>query len=252
MIAIISDATSITYKKIIKPVLFAQHPDVVHTRMLRTASICQRSALVRSAMKGAWAYQNKTVLGQTIHGVNFSNPIGLSAGFDKNFELPPTMKAIGFGFMEGGSITYRRCKGNPRPWFYRLPNSRSIVVHVGLANEGTMSILNRVQMYPRRTFDGFPLNISVAKTNSKLASSDEEAVKDYIGSLRLIYESGVGSLVTLNISCPNTYGGEPFTSPERLEILLSEVDKVGLTQPILLRCLFTLLGLIFEHCFALL
>jgi dihydroorotate dehydrogenase len=235
MIVLVSDATGVTYKKIIKPVLFKQQPDVVHARMLRTALACQHSSLIRSAMKNMWAYQNEAVLSQTLHGVSFPNPIGLSAGFDKNLELVPTMKAIGFGFMEGGSITYRKCRGNPRPWFYRLPHSRSIVVHVGLANEGAASILDRVQVYPRNVFDSFPLNISVAKTNSKLASTDEEAVKDYIASLALIKKTDVGKLVTLNISCPNTYGGEPFTTPARLEMLLKDVDKLNLTQPVFIK-----------------
>jgi dihydroorotate dehydrogenase len=235
MVTVVSDTTSITYKKIVKPILFKQHPDVVHGRMLRTGSACQRSVLVRAAMRWMWAYQNEAALSQHLHGVTFCNPIGLSAGFDKNFELPPTMKAIGFGFMEGGSITYHTCKGNPRPWFYRLPRSQSIVVHVGLANEGAAAVLDRVQAYPSQTFDSFPLNISVAKTNSKLARTDEEAVKDYIGSLELIKKTGVGSLVTLNISCPNTYGGEPFTTPERLALLLDEVDAVGLKQPVFIK-----------------
>jgi len=75
----------------------------------------------------------------------------------------------------------------------------------------------------------------VAKTNSKLASTDEEAVKDYVGSLELIKAKGVGELVTLNISCPNTYGGEPFTTPERLEMLLAAVDEVQLVQPVFIK-----------------
>jgi dihydroorotate dehydrogenase len=235
MITLLSGATGVIYKRMVKPVLFRRLPDNVHKRMLRIASACQRSALMRAIMRTTWAYQNDPYLSQTLHGITFANPIGLSAGFDKNFELPPTMKAIGFGLMEGGSITYRQCEGNPRPWFYRLPKSKSLVVHVGLANDGAATILERIQTYPKQTFDGFPLNISVAKTNSKLTSTDEEAVKDYTGSLKLIKAKKVGDLVTLNISCPNTYGGEPFTTPKRLELLLTAVDELRLIQPVFIK-----------------
>ena len=145
------------------------------------------------------------------------------------------MKAIGFGFMEGGSLTYRECQGNPRPWFHRLPKTKSIVVHVGLANHGVETIINRIKAYDPKTFYDFPLNISVAKTNSSVASTDDQAITDYIGSLKLLKKAGVGKLITLNISCPNTYGGEPFTTADRLDRLLSAADQVALSCPLFVK-----------------
>ena len=182
-----------------------------------------------------WGYKNKAMLGQTIAGVNFQNPVGLSAGFDKNFQVLPIMKAIGFGFMEGGSLTYEKCLGNPTPWFARLPKTKSLVVHVGLANQGVKTIMLRLRQYAPSTFTNFPLNISVAKTNSMKAASETAAILDYVGSLRVIKKSGIGSMVTLNISCPNTYGGEPFTTPEKLDPLLQHVDSVKLQQPVFVK-----------------
>lgn len=235
MITVASRSTSTLYRKAVKPLLFRQQPDDVHARMLGLAKGTQKVRPLKGLMRASWAYSNPRVLGQTLHGVAFRNPVGLSAGFDKNFELPPTLEAIGFGFMEGGSLTYKQCDGNPKPWFYRLPKSKSLVVHAGLANDGVKAIVRRIKSYPAGTFSDFPLNISVAKTNSKEASTDREAVKDYIGSLKAIQGAGVGSIITLNISCPNTYGGEPFTTPKRLEPLLSEVDKLRLAQPVFIK-----------------
>jgi dihydroorotate dehydrogenase (fumarate) len=84
-------------------------------------------------------------------------------------------------------------------------------------------------------FTNFPLNISVAKTNSPKACTDTDAIADYTGSLKIIGEAGVGDMITLNISCPNTYGGEPFTTPSRLNRLLTEVDALNLVQPMFVK-----------------
>jgi dihydroorotate dehydrogenase len=232
---LISSATAATYRFVAKPILFRQKPDNVHNSLLRSAARLQGFKPVNKLLGASWAYRNPAILGQTLHDVKFDNPIGLSAGFDKNFQLPSLLKSIGFGFMEGGSLTFRACKGNPRPWFHRLPNTKSLVVHAGLANEGVDKITARIQGYPQDTFTHFPLNISVAKTNSPKASTDKDGVLDYIGSLKKIKAEGAGSMVTLNISCPNTYGGEPFTTPGRLEKLLVEVDKLKLTQPVFIK-----------------
>lgn len=235
MIRSLSAATTFVYQHAMKPVFFRFRPDGVHSRMLRAGSVLQRSAFMRGVVRSVWAYDNPLMLSQTVRGIRFRNPVGLSAGFDKNFELPPMLKAIGFGFMEGGSLTFRPCAGNPRPWFYRLPKSKSIVVYAGLANQGVRQVVRRIQLYSPSTFQSFPLNISVAKTNSPEACNDTDAINDYIGSLRAIQKSGVGDMITLNISCPNTYGGEPFTTPERLEWLLTDVDKLALKQPVFIK-----------------
>lgn len=223
------------YRYIIKPALFLRKPDAVHHSMLRTSVRLQKMPGYSAALRGLWSYENPSILSQTVQGVTFRNPIGLSAGFDANFELAPTLKAIGFGFMEGGSLTFWPCVGNPHPWFYRLPEAKSLVVNKGLANEGVDAIVQRLKNYPPDTFQEFPLNISVAKTNSQDASSEDDAVADYIGSLQKIKRANVGQMITLNISCPNTYGGEPFTTPAKLEHLLNEVDQLVLSQPIFIK-----------------
>lgn len=231
MQSLISKVTALTYSKAVKPLLFKQKPDTVHSHLLLAGNRLQHIPWALGTLHGMWAYENDSRLEQTVLGIRFRNPVGLSAGFDKNFELVPALKSIGFGYMEGGSLTFEACAGNPRPWFYRLPKTQSIVVYAGLANQGVHSIVKRIQQYPASRLKDFPINISVAKTNSKKAASESQAIADYVGSLTHIKASSVGAVVTLNISCPNTYGGEPFTTPERLEHLLLKVDKVNLTQP---------------------
>ena len=137
--------------------------------------------------------------------------------------------------MEGGSLTFNKCEGNPRPWFHRLPKTQSLVVYAGLANNGVKAIIKTLNSYPSDTFKGFPLNISIAKTNSKKTCTDKEAISDYIGSMELLQKARWGDIYTLNISCPNVYGGEPFTTPDRLEALLHEVDQLNLKQPLFIK-----------------
>ena len=227
--------SGVVYRKILKPILFLQKPDGVHVHLLKVGGLAQKSSLIRTFLYSIWAYENARYLRQTLHGVTFRNPVGLSAGFDKNFKLVGLMKCIGFGFMEGGSLTYHPCAGNEKPWFYRLPKSKSLVVHVGLANQGVEEILQRINTLPATVRKDFPLNISIARTNSASVSSDEDGIADYMGSLRAILEKDTGEMITINISCPNAYGGEPFTTPGRLDTLLSEIDTLHIKKPLFIK-----------------
>lgn len=229
-----SNLTRTGYKKVVKPVLFKQKPDSAHKQMIKMAKFVGAVPGVRSLPK-VWGYQNKTFLEQTVAGVTFRNPVGLSAGMDKAIETPRVMRAVGFGFMTGGSVTWGKYKGNDGAWFYRLPNTNSLVVNAGLPSEGTERVLERVNKYPKAVFDRFPLVVSVAKTNSREAASDMDAIRDYAVSLALFdSERNVGAL-EINISCPNTFGGEPFTTPERLDMLLTAVDALELAKPVFIK-----------------
>lgn len=232
MIRFISSTTGTVYGRLVKPVLFKQSPDTVHARLLKLAGAQQKLPIFGAILSNVWAYRNEPKLAQDVCGIHFANPVGLSAGFDKNLELVPTIKSVGFGFMTGGSVTYYPCEGNPRPWFYRLPKSKSLVVHVGLANQGSRAIEQRLASYQQATFQDFPLVVSVAKTNSPQTCNDTEAIADYVGSLKTLRKNPRISAFEINISCPNTYGGEPFTTPERLDNLLAAIDALKLRQPV--------------------
>lgn len=231
----LSTSTDFLYKRVIKPLLFRRPPDAVHTSMVKTGRRVQAWSMLRRLTRTALRYDNQAVLEQTIHGITFPNPVGLSAGLDKNFEIASLMNAVGFGFMEGGSVTLESYGGNPRPWFYRLPVSESLVVNAGLANHGVAAAVANIKQYSKKSLNDFPLNISVAKTNSPITCDDDAAIADYVGSLGLLHKAGVGDMYTLNISCPNAYSGEPFTSPDRLERLLAATDRLKLQKPLFIK-----------------
>ncbi|MGV9001521.1 MAG: quinone-dependent dihydroorotate dehydrogenase [Candidatus Saccharimonadaceae bacterium] len=230
-----SAISSFVYKKIVKPIIFLFKPDGVHKATIRMGVFAQRTKILLPIIQFMWSYRNAEKLGQRIMGIHFKNPVGLSAGFDKNIEVPGLMKAVGFGFMEGGTITNKPYKGNVKPWFYRLPHSSSLVVHAGLANQGVDTILRRVGRFSKRTFVDFPLNISVAQTNEQEHQTRQDMTRDCIDALKKIQRSRIGQIITINISCPNTYNGVVFTDPSALGYLLGHVDALKLDQPLFLK-----------------
>lgn len=230
---VIRHATHWLYIHIFKPLLFRFQPDGVHHGMVRLTKCVQRVPLLRH-MPRLWAHHS-AALEITVAGVRFQNPIGLSAGFDKQIVLAPTMRRAGFGWMTGGSVTWGEYAGNDGAWYYRLPRTKSLVVNAGLPSEGTEVVAGRVEAYDQNLFDGFNLSVSVAKTNTKSTASDVDAIADYCESLKKFDTLAQVALLEINISCPNTFGGEPFTTPERLEKLLRAVDDLRLKKPIFVK-----------------
>ena len=231
MIRVVSRSVSYLYKHVAKPILFRFRPDSVHNMLIATGKIIVKLPLVKTLLRVVFRYED-TRLTQTVCGIRFDNPIGLSAGFDKNFELLELLPQIGFGFVEGGSLTAKPSDGNPRPHYHRLKQSKSILVNAGLNNHGVDAIIKRIKRYKTISY---PLNVSVAKTNALSAASEQEGIDDYVVSLKKLIQANIGNVITINISCPNAFGGEPYTTPERLEKLLSAVDAVKLTVQVFIK-----------------
>lgn len=181
--------------------------------------------------RAAFSYQNPK-LSQTLNGISFKNPVGLSAGFDKDANLIDIIPDVGFGFMSIGSVTLHPYEGNPQPRLYRLIKSKGLVVYYGLKNIGVDKIISKLKAQHN---SGFPLLISIAKTNSRETCTTEEGIEDYYQCLKRILESGIGEIYEINISCPNTFGGEPYTTPERLEGLLARIYQLKLAKPLFIK-----------------
>lgn len=235
MIVPISYASRFVYHHAAKPVLFRLQPDKVHNGMLAFSKVVQRPQILRGMISATLAYKNDVALSQTIHDITFHNPIGISAGFDKNIELLPMLRSIGCGLMEGGTITNLASPGNARPWFYRLPKTGGLVVHAGLPNEGADAILSRLQATPTQVRGDFPLNVSIAPSHLPSINSEKKMIADCVDGLEKVKQSGVASIVTINLSCPNTIGGEPFTEPAMLDQLLVAIDNIHLPVPVFLK-----------------
>lgn len=216
------------YTKALKPILFKLDPEFVHDRTVILGSLFGRYALSRNVLGFIFKYKNK-LLKQDIAGIHFENPIGLSAGFDKNAELMDILPSVGFGFAEIGSVTGKACSGNSKPRLWRLKKSRSIVVHYGLKNDGSETIAERL----RSSLQSIPIGVSVAMTNCQDNVDIDNAIMDYVKAFRDL--EALGSYVTINISCPNTLGGQPFIDPDNLTKLLDELDTIPTTKPIFIK-----------------
>ena len=157
------------YAIFLKRFFFRIDPEHVHNRMLILGSILGRYSLLRTLTQKLFYFQDD-ILSQTIAGIKFPNPVGLSAGFDKDAMLLEILPPVGFGYMEIGSVTLHAYKGNARPRLYRLPKSKALTVYYGLKNEGVEVILHRVR---KRINNNFKVGISIARTNSTQTSELE-------------------------------------------------------------------------------
>jgi len=226
------------YRRFLKPILFRFDPELMHDIFVKIGKSLGSMSATRWATEIWFGYENP-ILEQEILGIKFKNPIGLAAGFDKNAEMIDIMPAVGFGFMEVGSVTGRPCAGNARPRLWRLPKSRSLIVYYGLKNDGAEEIVKRLRQtcLPAgrsnrfRRPDRFPVGISIAKTNDNQTITTETGIADYVSAYQKFVEAGIGDYYTINISCPNAFGGEPFVDPAKLEKLLSALNSSHGTLP---------------------
>lgn len=216
------------YKNILKPILFRFDAEAVHDFFVSTGIWLGRHQMTRSLTRWLFAHQDAR-LGQTVLGIKFNNPVGLSAGFDKDALLIDIIPEVGFGFTEVGSITGEPCVGNPKPRLWRLPELKSLVVHYGLKNDGCEKISARL----RGKKFWLPVGTNVAKTNNQACAETEIGIADYAKAFAAL--SDIGDYFTVNISCPNAYGGEPFTDPAKLDSLLGKLDTIPTQKPVLLK-----------------
>lgn len=216
------------YVNVLKPIYFMRDPEDVHDSMTRMGEFLGRHWITRKKVSLLFNFAHP-MLEQDILGIHFSNPIGLAAGFDKDALLTDVLPSVGFGYEEVGSITGEQCEGNPKPRLWRLKKSQSLVVYYGLKNEGSEKIAARL----RSKKFGFPIGTSIAKTNSANTVELQAGVDDYVKAFKQFVD--VGDYFTINISCPNAFGGEPFTDPVKLEALLSAIDKIETKKPIFVK-----------------
>lgn len=217
------------YKNVLKPVLFQFDPESVHDFFTAAGEWAGDHAFSRNILDAFYNYKGRDI-SKTVDGIRYRTPFILSAGFDYNAHLTRVLPHIGLGGEEIGSLTARPCAGNPAPRLARLPRSRSVLVNKGLKNDGVETIIHRLKDTPR--VDDFVYGISIAKTNDADCADVEGGIADYTQSFRRLNEENIGDYYTLNISCPNVFGGEAFTTPELLTRLLSAIKIIPCTKPV--------------------
>ncbi len=221
------------YRNILKKIFFLSDPEKVHDGMMHFGELLGKNIITRSATRLMFGNERLPNLEQTLHGVYFKNPIGLSGGFDKNAILTDIIPSVGFGFMEVGSITAKPYEGNPGQRLWRLPESQSLVVYYGLKNIGAENIAKNLEEKLHNHPFEIPVAINIAKTNCPETNQKEVGIADYVETYKRFLK--IGSFFVINISCPNVAGGQPFHNAEWLKELLMEMEKTPTEKPIFIK-----------------
>ena len=193
---------------LIRPLLFSLDPETAHHLTLETLQVGHQSGLLKIFHQQPLANPKK------IMGLTFPNPVGLAAGLDKNGSYIDALAALGFGFIEIGTVTPRAQPGNPKPRMFRLPEAEAIINRMGFNNHGVEALVENVK---RAKFRGI-LGINIGKN---FDTPIERAADDYLLCLRRVYAHA--SYVTINISSPNTANLRQLQGNEELDALLSQL-----------------------------
>lgn len=203
-------------------------PEQAHDAVIR--GLCAGSAvpwLVRSIFGGG---RSRAAAGSTrieAFGLTFPNPVGLAAGFDKNGVALPAWAALGFGFVELGTVTALAQKGNPRPRIFRFPEQEALVNRLGFNNQGADRIAGRLsQLKKTSRWPRIPVGINIGK--SRLTSL-VEAPSDYLHSFHRLYP--FADYFAINVSSPNTPGLRGLQEPAALAELLRTLQEANRDKP---------------------
>ncbi|HLI91187.1 MAG TPA: quinone-dependent dihydroorotate dehydrogenase [Ktedonobacteraceae bacterium] len=202
------------FKSIVRPALFslsASDPEVAHHWVMNWLAFASRHQILLKIIETANGYKARA-LERTVFGLHFPNPVGLAGGFDKNGLALPALAALGFGFLEAGTVTRCAQAGNERPRIIRLSEEDALINRMGFPNDGVDAIHARLS---GRARPAIPVGWSIGK--SKI-TPQEEAIEDYLYSLRKLYD--FADFFTVNVSSPNTPGLRKLQDKEPLDQLL--------------------------------
>src|SRR5437588_5347022 len=209
------------YEHLLRPLLFALDPETAH----HFALVCLRTAgplLAKATDK---------ISPVSAFGLNFRHRLGLAAGLDKNGEALPAWEALGFSFVEIGTVTAQAQPGNPRPRIFRYPNERALINRLGFNNDGAEAVANRLtELRGRGGWPGIPVGINIGKSRG---TPIERAVEDYLFSFRKVRTHA--DYVALNVSSPNTPGLRELQGGQRLDELLRAINAERGDLPLLVK-----------------
>ena len=205
--------------RVLRPIIFLMDPEQAHYSMKRIGVFLGSNPITKAFTSLLFDYGHKS-LNIEVDGIKYRNPIGLSAGFDKDGELTKIYPNLGFGLAELGSITGEICPGNPGKRLFRMIKSKSIVVWYGLNNMGAEKLSSRLA---GQKFGRLRVGINAALSNMSSEFDLDSSIADYLKTMTLFKD--IGDYYTVNISCPNTQEGEPFVDKDKLDALLTAINK---------------------------
>ena len=202
---------------LIRSLLFTLDPEAVHEWTAEQMIALQQIPI---AMRMIERFSRPPAsASRQLFGLNFPSPVGIAAGFDKNAVMVPMLAALGFGFIEVGTVTLKPQRGNPRPRLFRYPNERALINRMGFNNDGADAIAERLKIWSAAAMP--PLFVNVGKNRD---------VDNYAECYDRVAPHA--DAVVLNLSSPNTPGLRDFQKPDAMRHLLTSIQKRG---PILVK-----------------
>ncbi len=195
---------------ILRPILFSLDPEVAHYATLKLLQLADKTSL---SVLSKPDVKDKPI---RVMGLRFKNPVGLAAGLDKNGDYIDALSALGFGFIEIGTVTPRPQPGNPKPRLFRLPEHEAIINRMGFNNLGVDHLLQQVK---QTNYKGI-IGINIGKN---FDTPIKNATEDYLIGLRKSYT--LASYITLNISSPNTKNLRQLQQGDDIKNLLHSLKE---------------------------
>lgn len=205
--------------RLLRPLLFRFDPENIHSYTLRALAVAAATRFGRNRLSQAFGYSDPR-LETEVMGLQFRNPIGLAAGFDKDGMAIPGLAALGFGHVEIGTVTNKSQPGNDRPRIFRVPEKTALINSMGFPSAGVASLLPRLQA-ARKSVNGVVVGVNIGKNRD---TPLEAAIEDYVACLRVI--AGAADYITVNVSSPNTPNLRMLQHRASLEPMLRELNRV--------------------------
>ena len=217
------------YKGLLRPLLFCFDPERVHYFSLWSLGIFFKIPFIRSITKKTFTISNKK-LERNLFGLTFKNPVGLAAGFDKNGKNIKTLTALGFGFIEIGTITPKAQPGNPKKRLFRLTDDSGIINRMGINNDGAHACAEILKKTKRDIIIG-------GNIGKNTETKNENASDDYIENFKILHDHV--DYFVLNVSCPNVSNFTKLQDVKFLETLIPKLKEINTkktkSKPILIK-----------------
>jgi len=217
------------YSSFLRPLLFRLDAETAHHQAMRLLEVGSRVPwLVRAGFGGG-----VPVTPRKVFGLDFRNPIGLAAGMDKNAVALPAWEALGFGFVEIGTVTAKAQPGNPSPRMFRYPAQKALINRMGFNNDGAEVVARRLeQLKESGRWPLIPVGVNIGKSK---VTPLEEAAEDYLISFQKLMP--YADYFVVNVSSPNTPGLRQLQDSEALKRIVSRLrdSRDGDRRPILVK-----------------
>ncbi len=221
---------------LVRPILFSLRPDTAHALGMAALAPIEHFGPLRSVVRALCTVKDPRLVTRVM-GLEFPNPLGVAGGFDKNAHRPRALAALGFGFLELGTVTASPQEANPAPNLFRLEKDRALVNRLGFPNEGAALVAARLAKKRHGLrLDGAPVGLSIGKSRKVAVEPIDGAITDYLESFR--EAKRVADFVVVNVSSPNTKDLRAMQGAELARLLLAAITRensLSMKVPVLVK-----------------